>query len=296
MKYTPGTTVADLGGRLLHFDLPGFARLIDSSVAGVYFMGQAVVAMLAASLIVGIRCSGTISGERERQTWEALLLTPLEAKQLIRGKLWGIFGAALPCLLVYAVPALVLSLLGGFQAFFWTTLLLAVTLLAMWYVGAAGIFCSVRSRNSWRALLATVGFGYVGGFVVYACTSPVIMVVCIIIYVILLVIDNMFRLGLGQRNPRRLYHRQLPGPGGDLLPVLAVVHRRRGEARGRPRAHPPLEGRKSLPPAQPSARRTGALLSLRCGISFRLGRTVARIQGGQWTKARKRDVVRHGRA
>ena len=41
-------------------------------------------------MVVGIRCSGAISGERERLTWEALLLTPLETRYLVRGKLRGI--------------------------------------------------------------------------------------------------------------------------------------------------------------------------------------------------------------
>src|SRR5262249_29396603 len=50
------------------------------------FLLQSIIAMLLGSLVVGIRCSGAVSGERERQTWEALLLTPLTARQLIRGK------------------------------------------------------------------------------------------------------------------------------------------------------------------------------------------------------------------
>ena len=189
-------TLAEVGRRLGSFDIAGLAGLIDPGEAGAAFLVQSVIAMLAASLVVGIRCSGTVSGERERQTWEALLLTPLEAKQLIRGKLWGIFGAALPCLLGYALPAVVLSLLGGFQAFFWTVLWLAVTFLAMWYVGAAGVFCSVRSRTSWRALLATVGFGYLGGFIIYAATSPIIFIIALIIYIFLQLADNMYGLGL----------------------------------------------------------------------------------------------------
>src|SRR5262245_66316966 len=69
--------------------------------------------MLLASLLVGIRCSGAVSGEREKQTWEALLLTPLTSRQLIRGKLWGIMGASLIYVLAYAVPALLLSLAGS---------------------------------------------------------------------------------------------------------------------------------------------------------------------------------------
>ena len=95
--------------------------------AGTGFLIQSLVVMLLASLVVGIRCSGAITGERERQTWEALLLTPLSARQVVRGKLWGIMGASYWYLLAYAAPAAVLSALGGLLALWWTVLWLAVT-------------------------------------------------------------------------------------------------------------------------------------------------------------------------
>ena len=63
---------------------------------------------------------GAISSERERQTWEALLLTPLSAGQIIRGKLWGVMAASYWYLLAYAAPAVTLSVLGGPVAVFWT--------------------------------------------------------------------------------------------------------------------------------------------------------------------------------
>jgi ABC-type transport system involved in multi-copper enzyme maturation permease subunit len=192
----PGVTLSYVTDRLTRFDLIGAAASIDTSLSGPYFLTQSCIAMLLASLIVGIRCSGAVSGERERQTWEALLLTPLEAKQLIRGKLWGICGAALPYLAAYAAPAIVLSIFGGFLAFVSTLLCLCVTLLAMWYIGAAGIFCSVRSRSSWRALLGTVAFGYLVGFVLYVVTQPVIWIVAGILFIFLKLIDDVYQLGL----------------------------------------------------------------------------------------------------
>jgi ABC-type Na+ efflux pump permease subunit len=148
--------------------------------------------MLLASLIVGIRCSGAVTGERERKTWEALLLTPLSAKQLIRGKLWGIMGSSYVYLLAYAAPALILSVLGGVMALLWVLMWLAVTVLAMYYVGAAGLWASVRSRNSWRALLATMLAGYVGALAIYLCTTPIYLIAATLIGVILRAIDRQF--------------------------------------------------------------------------------------------------------
>ena len=124
------------------------------------FQLQGLVAMLAASFIVGVRCSGGITGEREGQTWEAVLLTPLSAKQLVSAKLWGVIAACYWYLLAYAVPAVLLSALAGWWALLWTVIWLAVTVLAMYFMGAAGVWCSARSKSSWRSLLGTMGVGY----------------------------------------------------------------------------------------------------------------------------------------
>jgi hypothetical protein len=192
-----GLTLSGLVGMIFAFDVPGlqaaFFRSLDSSEQ---FFWLGVVVTLIASLAVGIRCSGAVSGEREKQTWEALLLTPLAARQLIRGKLWGVLGASAPYLLAYAIPALTLAPLGGAMAMVWVILWVGVTLLAMWFVGAAGLWCSVRSKSSWRSLLGTLGFGYVGGFLVFAVSSPAMFILALILVLALAIIDSMLNIGL----------------------------------------------------------------------------------------------------
>ena len=172
-------------------------RLQDQRRRPGFSAARRHVVLVVGSLVVGIRCSGTISGEREKQTWEALLLTPLETQSLIRNKLWGILGAAVPYVMAYTIPALFLAtLVGPDQGWilmvivailailvltvfrkqvdsirsFWVALIAAVilmvisipigggvlfltflclivTALAMFYMGAAGIFCSVRAAR-----------------------------------------------------------------------------------------------------------------------------------------------------
>jgi ABC-type transport system involved in multi-copper enzyme maturation permease subunit len=158
---------------------------IDNQAAADAFRGQAMIVMFLASFIVAIRCSGAVSGEREKHTWEPLLLSPLETRELIRGKLWGIINAARPYIIAYALPALAFAALGGPMAIFWTVSWLATTWLAMYYVGAAGIWCSQRSKSSWRSLVGTLGLCYVGGFVIY---GPVMLVVFILAYFVLIFI------------------------------------------------------------------------------------------------------------
>jgi hypothetical protein len=194
----PTVSAADLWRRAASLDLMGVVQILSQiEPAGRGFFWQGVVVMLVASLVVGVRCSGAVSGERERQTWEALLLTPLETRELIRGKLWGIIGASYPYLLAYAVPAVLLSLLGDVGAdvgaVAWTLIWLGVTWLATYYMGAAGLWCSTRSRSSWRSLLGTLGFGYVAGFILFAATTPIILLVAWIIVLILMMIDWWLR-------------------------------------------------------------------------------------------------------
>lgn len=173
-------------------DVLRLPQLVDPNLAGPLFLGQGIAAMLVFSLVVGIRCSGAISGERERQTWEALLLTPLDTRALIRGKLWGVLYAMLPYLAAYALPALALALVGGFVSFLWTCLWLGVTLVAMFYTGAAGLWCSVTCKSSWRSLLATLGFGYAGGFVIFVIASPATAIIAWIIYLFLSMAEDVY--------------------------------------------------------------------------------------------------------
>jgi ABC-type transport system involved in multi-copper enzyme maturation permease subunit len=174
-----------------------FVPLAGSPGPPYSFMGLGVLAMLIAGLVVGIRCSGAVSGEREKQTWEALLLTPLTSRQLIRGKLWGIMGSSYLYLVAYGVPALALSLLGGPGSVFWVIIWLGVALLAMYFIGAAGIWCSVRCKSSWRSLLWTMGIGYGGGALVFLVTSPVMLILAFIILLGLFVVDSYFGTGFG---------------------------------------------------------------------------------------------------
>jgi ABC-type transport system involved in multi-copper enzyme maturation permease subunit len=188
-----GVGLDDLAAMIVHGDINELVVTLNKMTpCDEWFMLQGIVALFVATLVVGIRCSGAISGERERLTWEALLLTPLETRQLVRGKLRGIMGASYPYLRVYAVPAVLLSLLGGVQAFVWTSIALAVTLLAMYFIGAAGIWSSVRSKSSWRSLLSTLGFGYLGAFLMFLVTSPIIGIVSLIVYMLLTAIDQIY--------------------------------------------------------------------------------------------------------
>jgi hypothetical protein len=167
--YTAGGVVRSLLALDFHYLRNAYWALQSGSAASGFFW-QGIAVLLMATLVIGVRCSGAVTQERERNTWEALLLTPLETRQLIRSKLWGIIGASLPYLVAFAVPSLALALIAGILPFFWVALWLGVTLLAMAFIGSAGLWCSVRAPGSLWSLLGTLGIGYVGGFLLYCVT------------------------------------------------------------------------------------------------------------------------------
>lgn len=167
-----GTTPTGVWHLIQNGDLAGLLLLRQNLYpSDQHFYYQGWVVILIVVLIIGVRCSGAVTGEREKKSWEALLLTPLTTRQLIRGKMWGIAGASVPYLIAYAIPALFFSLCGGWGSFFWTVLWLGVILLGVFYGGSTGIWCSVRCPSSWRSLLWTLGCVYGGGFVLFIALS-----------------------------------------------------------------------------------------------------------------------------
>jgi ABC-type transport system involved in multi-copper enzyme maturation permease subunit len=57
------------------------------------------------TLFVAVQASGAISGERERLTWNELLMTPMSFRDLLQGKLRGILAGAWPYLITYLLAS-----------------------------------------------------------------------------------------------------------------------------------------------------------------------------------------------
>ncbi len=194
--------------------------------------------LLALSLVVGVRASGTITGERERQTWDGLLTAPLSNRELVRGKLRGILRSVWPYLLAYllavavtlvlldprnrgpllflapaaalavasrwlgrrvfrvAVVGLVLAaaLAAGLEIFLITAVELVVCRLALSFMGAAGLYCSALSSNSWRSLLGTVAIGYMGGFALIWAGIPLCCLTILIFIPVAAVLNGVFQV------------------------------------------------------------------------------------------------------
>ncbi len=155
----------DLRQALADDGLPGLhAALRLDGVDGQVVAGPvAGVAVFVLTLLLAVRASGGITDERERASWDALLLTPLATPEIVRGKFWGMLRAYLPYVAAFAVVALPATLLLSPEALATGCGSVGVLLLAAPLIASVGLYCSARLRSSWRSLLATLAvcYGYV---------------------------------------------------------------------------------------------------------------------------------------
>jgi ABC-type transport system involved in multi-copper enzyme maturation permease subunit len=156
---------------------------------------HAGIALAVFFLLVTVRASGAITDERERGSWDQLLLTPMTTREIVRGKFWGVLRAAVPYLAAYAVPALPLALLIGGEAFAVCFFAVGTMLLGAPWLAALGLFCSANLSSSWRSLLATIAAGYAYLLVTSQLTVVAIFAFCIV-KLVFMIIGPLVREGL----------------------------------------------------------------------------------------------------
>jgi ABC-type transport system involved in multi-copper enzyme maturation permease subunit len=119
----------------------------------VCIMGTAVATLMV--LGTAVRAAGAISGERDRQTMDTLLTTPIENDSIVWSKWWGsVLGVrkAGYCLLIlWAVGAGT----GGLSPLALPLLLLAL-FVYLGFAGSLGLWFSLRCRTTLRATIWTI--------------------------------------------------------------------------------------------------------------------------------------------
>lgn len=146
-----------------------FYNIQDPEIYVVFVMVVATSMACLGILMLGARAAATITTEKEQETWQALVSSPLEGKEIIGAKIWGsIYSmrAVLALLLIVWVPTffdeptMMLGFIGSLVA------ILAVALFA----ASLGVLLSLRSGSSNRAAtwtLATMVF--LGGGYMFCC-------------------------------------------------------------------------------------------------------------------------------
>jgi hypothetical protein len=138
----------------------------------VRVLGSMVACLML--LAVGARASSSISNERDRQTIDALLTSPLDSNAILFGKWIGNVLSVRWAWLWLGVIYLMGLFTGGLHPLA-LPLLLGAWLIYAFVVSGIGLWFSMVSRTTLRAtiwsLLATVGAG-VGHWLVWMCCIP----------------------------------------------------------------------------------------------------------------------------
>lgn len=123
-------------------------------------------------LTVPVMTASSISGEKERQTFDIMLTTALTPMEIIFGK---VFSAVAEVMLYVTagIPVMALAFLrGGYS--WWTLFLFLVVIFVLATVaGSIGVFCSSISRKSVASILRTFGLYFLVCFISWL---PMVMV------------------------------------------------------------------------------------------------------------------------
>jgi ABC-type transport system involved in multi-copper enzyme maturation permease subunit len=169
----PDVTLGGLTDALLRQDFAAVADALDrSQSSALAFLLQGLLSLLFLTIVVNLRAAGGISGEREKGTWDALLLAGMKARDMVRGKLMGILDATLPYLVAYGIPTLLCSAAGGGLAVAATLGTLGLGWPLMYLSAAVALERSTRYPSPWKStadslivtmlLLAGLVYGSVG--------------------------------------------------------------------------------------------------------------------------------------
>jgi ABC-type transport system involved in multi-copper enzyme maturation permease subunit len=126
--------------------------LTTTPVGKLFFAAVTAVELGLICLLAPALTADLISGERERQTLDLLLVTPLSRRQIVIGKLVAALGSLL-LLILLALPIQALAVLIGGVG--WQELMAGMLLLLLTAVtyGCVGLYWSARLRTTRAALL-----------------------------------------------------------------------------------------------------------------------------------------------
>jgi ABC-type transport system involved in multi-copper enzyme maturation permease subunit len=138
-----------------YFDASGSVTYRSTEV-NVYVRGVGTIVACLALLGVAIRASSSVSGERDRQTWDSLLTTPLGARAILYGKWVGSIVSVRWAILWLAAIWLIGLVSDGLSVVA-IPFLLGALLVYGGFLGMLGLWFSVVSRTTLRANLSTLG-------------------------------------------------------------------------------------------------------------------------------------------
>jgi ABC-type transport system involved in multi-copper enzyme maturation permease subunit len=126
------------------------------TIGKTIFASTILLLLLIISHVAPAFTAGAITGEREQKTYEALIITPLRAHQIVWGKLGSVF-TFMVLLMLASLPVQSLAFLFGGVALEEVLIAaLALTMTALAF-GALGLYVSSLTRTTAASIIITYG-------------------------------------------------------------------------------------------------------------------------------------------
>ena len=128
---------------------------IDFTNVTTFFSRLAYVQMAMVCLVVPVLTGASIAGEREKQTLDILLSTPVSSMAVILGKLYGLMLNVL-MFVIASVPAMAVAFLYGGMPWHYLLIFLAGIVILAFFNGAIGLWCSVLFRKTIQSVIVAM--------------------------------------------------------------------------------------------------------------------------------------------
>ncbi len=154
-------------------------RFLTGATAHVVFFPVTSIFRLLFVIGLAVGAAGAVAKEKEARTWPILLTTPLEDREIIKGKAMGVFRRNLPLLLPMPVLYLLLFPFGPSHSRTLSELLTWALVLVWGLAGTAffllgtGLYFSTRCKTTGAAVVATLAVYYAPQLFFCGILSPV---------------------------------------------------------------------------------------------------------------------------
>ena len=125
------------------------------SLLAVWYGGTATVIGFLIQWAIGLRAGVAIASERERGTWDALMTSPLEGGEILRGKLWGSLHALRRLIAATLTAWTVTWLANGMSNRDYVTNIAETACLSA-LMAAGGVAVSLRTATATKAMGITL--------------------------------------------------------------------------------------------------------------------------------------------
>ena len=122
-----------------------------------------VTQLIVLGLVVPVRTASSISGERERQTFDIMMTTSMTPFSIVMGKVMTAIVQSM-FFVVASMPIMALSFIIGGVSWSYLFWFLGIALLVSFFTASIGILCSSLCRKSISAVILSYVF-YLGFFV-----------------------------------------------------------------------------------------------------------------------------------